>query len=104
MHASQPANWGREIAKAYAPVITVHQADGTAEGVQWIDMSQLYMSKTGIQGEADAIITIGRQPDKGNARFMYIPKNKMTGNVPSLRNGKFEIEIVPDLARFKEPT
>jgi len=97
-------NWGREIAKAYAPVITVHQADGTAEGAQWIDMSQLYMSKTGIQGEADAIITIGRQPDKGNARFMYIPKNKMTGNVPSLRNGKFEIEIVPDIARFKEPT
>jgi KaiC/GvpD/RAD55 family RecA-like ATPase len=97
-------NWGREIAKAYAPVITVHQADGTAEGVQWIDMSKLYMSKTGIQGEADAIITMGRLPDKGNARYLHIPKNKMTGTVPSLRNGKFEIEIQPEIARFKEPT
>lgn len=97
-------NWGREIAKAYAPVITVHQADGTAEGCQWIDMSQLYMSKTGIQGEADAIITIGRTPDGGNNRYLYVPKNKMTGTVPHLRNGKFEIEIVPHIARFKEPS
>lgn len=97
-------NWGREIAKAYAPVITVHQADGTAEGQKWIDMSQLYMSKTGIQGEADAIITIGRTPETGDSRFLYVPKNKMTGAVPSLRNGKFELEILGDIARFKEPT
>lgn len=97
-------NWGREIAKAYAPVLTVHQADGTAEGQKWIDMSQLYMSKTGIQGEADAIITMGRTPDTGNSRYLYVPKNKMSGTVPHLRNGKFELEILGDTARFKEPT
>ncbi len=97
-------NWGREIAKAYAPVITVHQADGTAEGQKWIAMSQLYMSKTGIQGEADAIITMGRTPETGNSRYLYVPKNKMSGTVPHLRNGKFELEIIGDTARFKEPT
>jgi replicative DNA helicase len=97
-------NWGREIAKAYAPVITVHQADGTAEGQKWIDMSQLYMSKTGIQGEADAIITMGRTPETGNSRYLYVPKNKMSGSVPHLRNGKFELEIIGDTARFREPT
>lgn len=97
-------NWGREMAKAWCPVITVHQADGSAEGQKWIDMSQLYGSKTSIQGEADAIITMGRTPDTGNARYLWVPKNKMTGNVPSLRNGRFEIEILPDIARFKEPT
>lgn len=96
-------NWAREIAKKHAPVITAHQADGSAEGVKWIDMSKLYGSKTGIQGEADAIVTIGRVPDTGNARYLYVPKNKMSrpGN-PKLRNGMFEIEIVPDIGRFKE--
>lgn len=95
-------NWARETAKKYAPVITVHQADGSAEGMKWIDMSKLYGSKTGIQGEADAIITIGRTPDTGNSRYLYVPKNKMAGNDPSLRNGMFEIEIQPDIARYKE--
>lgn len=96
-------NWGRELAKQYGPVITVHQADGTAEGVKWIDMSKLYGSKTGIQGEADAIIMMGRLPETGNTRYIYVPKNKLKGGTdPSLRNGRFEIEIQPDIARFKE--
>ena len=95
-------NWARELAKKYAPVITVHQADGSAEGVKWIDMSKLYGSKTGVQGEADAIITIGRLPEEGNKRYLYVPKNKLDGNNQAMRNGRFEIEIVPTLGRFKE--
>lgn len=95
-------NWARELAKKHAPVITVHQADGSAEGVKWIDMSKLYGSKTGIQGEADAIITIGRLPDTGDARYLFVPKNKMAGKDPTLRNGTFEIEIDKDVGRFKE--
>ena len=95
-------NWARERAKQYAPVITVHQADGTAEGQKWIDMSRLYGSKTGIQGEADAIITIGRLPEEGNKRYLYVPKNKMAGGNPAMRNGRYEIEIVPELGRWKE--
>lgn len=94
-------NWARDLAKLHAPVITVHQADGTAENVEWIDMSQLHMSKTGIQGEADAIITIGRTRDKPASRFIYIPKNKMQGDDPSLRNGQFEVLLDGARARFK---
>lgn len=37
--------WGRSIAQRYAPVINVHQADGSAHGVQYIEQNQLYMSK-----------------------------------------------------------
>lgn len=95
-------NWARETAKKHAPVITVHQADGSAEGVKWIDMSKLYGSKTGIQGEADAIITIGRLPETGDTRYLYVPKNKLAGKDPALRNGMFEIEIQKDIGRFKE--
>ena len=95
-------NWARELAKKFAPVITVHQADGSAEGVKWIDMSKLYGSKTGVQGEADAIITIGRLPEEGNKRYLYVPKNKLDGNNQAFRNGRFEIEIQPEIGRFKE--
>lgn len=95
-------NWAREKAKLHAPVLAVHQADGNAEGLKWIDMSKLYGSKTGIQGEADAIITMGRLPDTGNTRYLYLPKNKLKGGSdPASRNGRWEIEIEPDIARFK---
>ena len=64
-------------------------------------MSQLHMSKTGIQGEADAIITIGRTMSKPASRFIYVPKNKMKGDDPSLRNGQFEVTLDGERARFK---
>jgi replicative DNA helicase len=95
-------NWARELAKKHAPVLNVHQADGSAEGIKWIDMSKLYGSKTGVQGEADAIITIGRLPEEGNKRYLYVPKNKLDGNNQMFRSGRFEIEIVPTIGRFKE--
>jgi replicative DNA helicase len=95
-------NWGREISKKVAPVIAVHQADGSAEGMRWIDMSRLYGSKTGIQGEADAIITIGRDPSTGDTRYLYVPKNKLGGTNKAMRNGKYEIQILPHIGRFKE--
>lgn len=94
-------SWARDMAKEFCPVITVHQADGTAEGTRWIDMSQLHMSKTGIQGEADAIITIGRDPELPTSRFFNIPKNKLDGFNPEYRNGQWEVTILPEVARFK---
>jgi len=56
---------GREWAKEYAPVIAVHQLDGGAEGMQYPTMDHLYMSKTGLQGEADAIIMLGKSNEPG---------------------------------------
>ena len=95
--------WAREMASMYAPVITVHQADGSAEGQLWIEMNQLYGSKTGIQGEADAIVTLGKSHESGYemTRGLYVPKNKMFGEDPTLRNGKFEVIIKPEVARFE---
>ena len=95
-------NWGREMSKEYAPVITVHQAGGDAEGQRWINMSQLYGSSTGIQGEADAIITMGRtnEPGEEKLRFFSIPKTKMRGKIPKYKNGKFIAEFDDDIGRF----
>lgn len=92
-------NWGREMAKKYAPVITVHQAGGTSGGERWLPMEALYGSQTGIQGEADAIIMIGRsyEPTENDYRFFFIPKNKMYGKDAINRNGRF-------VAHFDAPT
>lgn len=95
------ANWAREIAKMYAPVIAVHQLGGDAEDLMYPTMEMLYGSKTGIQGEADLIITMGRKINKGNTRGIFLPKNKMRApGDKSKRNGRWEVEIQPDIARF----
>lgn len=99
---------GREWAKEHAPVINVHQARGDAHGVKYIEMNQLDNSQTGIQGEADAIITIGQsfEPGLEKSRFIYVPKNKLSGGPKSdeaLRHGKFEVLIRPEIARYESP-
>ena len=96
----------REWSKEYGPVINVHQAGGSAEGKQYIEMNEVYGSQTAIQGESDAIVTIGRTHEPGYeySRFIYVPKNKMSGGPKSdesLRNGKFEVRINPKIARFE---
>jgi replicative DNA helicase len=93
-------NWARDVAKVHSPVVVVHQASGDAEGERWIGMSSLHGSKTGIQGEADALITIGQDPALPDSRFLYVPKNKMRGDDPLARNGKFEVTLDKFRARF----
>lgn len=104
-HMTKLYGWARTIAQTYSPVINVHQASTDAAGEMWIEMHQLYASKTGIQGEADAIITIGRTLDPStdpNVRGVYVPKNKMNGGKePSERNAKYEVLIDPLTGRFK---
>ena len=96
----------REWAKEFAPVINVHQARGDAEGQRWIELNQMHGSQTDIQGEVDAVIALGRTHEPGfeRSRFLYIPKNKMAGGPKSdekYRNGKFEVLIKPEVARFE---
>lgn len=96
-------NWSRELAKEYAPVIAVHQLGGEAENMKWVPMDKLYGAKTGPQGEADLIITMGRTIDGGNSRYLYIPKNKLlTPGDPTRRNGRWEVTIDTERARFTE--
>jgi hypothetical protein len=100
--------WARSLADRYAPVINVHQADGSAHGEMYINMNQLYNSKTGIQGEADVILGIGRtldtSPAEVNRRYLYVSKNKLDGGPMTkddMRNGRYTVEIQPTIARFK---
>lgn len=95
------ANWAREMAKEYAPVIAVHQLGGDAEGKPYPTMNMLYGSQTGIQGEADAIIMLGRK-DHGNTRYISIPKNKLlTPGDKRLRNGRWTVTLKGDIARIE---
>ena len=87
--------WAREICDR-APLIAVHQADGTAEGEKWITQGQLHMSKVGAPGEADTIITLGRNPNEGNVRGLHIAKSKC-----NMTHDKHEIILESDIGRFR---
>ncbi len=100
-------NWTRELAKEYAPVINICQADGTAEGVRYLTMQHVSGSKTSKQAEADWILGIGAVHDPGweTVRFLNISKNKLHGDKdtdPKLRHGKMEVLIQPEIARYKD--
>ncbi len=95
--------YGRGLAKEHAPVIAIHQARGDANGVQYIEMHQMAGSQQAIQGEADAIITIGRDLDVPNARYIYLPKNKLpTPGDAAYRNMKVEVWPKFERGRFDE--
>jgi len=101
--------WGRELAKRYAPVIGVSQADGQGEGVRWLTMAHVANAKTAKQAEADWILGIGTIPDSGweSIRFLNISKNKLMGDTdtdPKQRHGKLQCLIEPEHARYKDLT
>ena len=91
--------WARGLASKYdCIVVGVIQADASAEGEKWIRQHQLYGSKTGVQGEADVLITIGRtfDPKEKDYRFIHVPKNKLPGDSncdPSRKHGYFTVHF-----------
>ena len=99
--------WARELAKGFAPVIGITQADGGAEGKQWLEMGDVMNAKTAKQAEADAIIGIGKthDPTMEFVRYINISKNKLFGDhdsLPELRHGRLQVMIQPEIARFKD--
>lgn len=99
--------WGRTMAKSYCPVVAVHQADGTAEGVQWLNMNHVANAKTAMQAEADWILGVGKNNSPGyeNLRYLALSKNKLAGDPdtdPTMRHGKCEVLIEPIVARYKD--
>ena len=99
------AQWSRRLAKMYGPVFAIAQADGSAEGQKWIYKDQLYGSKTGLQGEADVIITMGavNNPLFMDTRFIHVPKNKLPGGPrfdPKKRHGYFEVGFDVEKCQF----
>lgn len=100
-------NQGREWSKHYAPLLTVTQLDALADDEQYPGMARLYESKTAVQGEMDAIVTIGQKGGVTTAtntmRYLNVVKNKLPvpGN-PALRHGKHEVLLYPQYALFKD--
>lgn len=99
--------WAREIAKQYAPVIAVCQADGTGEGVKWLTMNNVANAKTSKQAEADWILGIGKVNDPGYdaVRYLHLSKNKLMGDedtIPEQRHGRREVIIKPNVARYQD--
>lgn len=99
--------WTRELAKTFAPVINVCQADGQGEGVKWLTMAHVANAKTSKQAEADWILGIGRTDDPGYeyVRHFNISKNKLFGDddsIPAMRHGRWDVLIQPELGRYKD--
>lgn len=96
--------WARLIGVKYdAAVIATSQISGDGDGLQWPTLTMLKDSKTGKQGAADVIITIGatNTPEEMNFRYIGTTKNKKarTG-MPS--NPRAVVEFDGDRARYKE--
>lgn len=99
--------WGREIAKGHCPVIGICQAGASGDGKKWLTMNDVDNSKTGKQAEADWILGIGKTYDAGLAgvRYLHLSKNKLSGGPdsdPSLRHGRWEVKIRPEIARYED--
>ena len=99
--------WARELAKEYCPVIGVCQSDGSGEGKKWLTMDNVAEAKTSKQSEADWILGIGKthEPGMENIRYFNISKNKLQGDEdsePTLRHGRREMLIEPQIARYKD--
>ena len=97
-------NWGREMSITHCPIIAIGQLGDDAKNAAYPDMSSIYESRTAIQGELDALITLGQVagsvPD--DMRYIGFPKNKMPRpEVPSLRHGRHEVIILPEIGSFK---
>jgi|CXWL01.1.fsa_nt_gi hypothetical protein len=96
----------RGLADKYGAVFAVSQAGDQAEGHKFLNQSQLYGSRTGVQGEIDVMIMIGQSNDPGqrDIRGISICKNKKptTGRMmPTHKHMKFECTIDPERQRFR---
>jgi replicative DNA helicase len=101
--------WAREMAKRFCPTIGICQAGASGDGKKWLTMNDVNNSKTGKQGEADWILGIGQTYDAGLAgvRYFHLPKNKLSGGPesdPTLRHGRWEVKIRPEIARYEDFT
>jgi hypothetical protein len=99
--------WARELAKRYAPVIGICQADGSGEGQRWLSMANVANAKTSKQAEADWILGIGKLNEAGydNLRYLHLSKNKLLGDEdsdPKLRHDRWETLLEPEIGRYRD--
>jgi hypothetical protein len=101
--------WTRQLADKYGVVFVVAQADASAEGVRYLDQSQLYGSKTVMQADSDVQLMIGKDNNPGyeDMRYFSVVRNKTPGGPrtdPKMRHGKFECAFDGERARFESVT
>jgi hypothetical protein len=100
--------WAREIAKTYAPVIGVTQADANGAHKQWLAMDEVAGAKVAKQAEADWILGIGKSFKDGfeNVRYLNVVKNKLAGDLgitdPKQRHSKHTVNIFPEISRYED--
>lgn len=94
--------WARELGVIYdVPIIACSQLSAEAEGKAFPLLAELKDSRTGKQGTADAIITIGASNEASMAKVRYIghTKNKLAlEGKPS--SARAEMIIDGDIGRF----
>lgn len=70
--------WGRILGVKYdCPVMATSQVSGDGENMQYPLLGMLKDSKTGKQGAADVILTLGYVNDYPDSRFLGTTKNKL---------------------------
>jgi len=98
--------WARTIADKYnCTVFGTLQADSTAEGQRYLNQSQVFGSKTGMQAESDVLVMIGQDLSPGlrDRRFLSIARNKLPGGPETkeaFRHGQFEVGFDGERGRF----
>lgn len=90
--------WARELAKKYAPVIGVVQLGIEANGKEWPTDADIYLSKTAVQGEADAILLIGcsHKVARKHERYLGVVKVKQAYGPevdPDMSDGRYTLKF-----------
>lgn len=96
--------WGRVIGVKYdCVVLATSQISADGENLAYPSLSMLKDSKTGKQGAADFIMTIGFQSQLKETRFMGLTKNKLAreGGAKSLQ---FQAIFDGQRGRYTAPT
>lgn len=97
--------WGRNLAVRYdCPFMATSQISADGDGLPYPTLPMLKDSKTGKQGAADAIITLGALNDPGmdGSRFIGLTKNKLH-RAGGRKDPRAEVIFDMERARYNNP-
>lgn len=98
--------WTRVLSVKYdRPILATSQVSADGDGMQFPTLSMLKDSKTGKQGAAEFILTIGASNDPGmqHSRFFGLTKNKLHRH-GGPKDPRAEVLFDGERGRYNEPT
>lgn len=96
--------WARMMGvKHDAAIVATSQVSADGEGLQYPTLGMLKDSKTGKQGAADVIITIGTNPELPQSRYIGCTKNKKV-RTGVAKSPQVEVRMDGDRGRYVEYT